>query len=95
MEVQMSIHTEIKAGDFVTSVSGRDKNRYYVVMTADGKMVEICDGDLHKIDRKKKKNIKHIKPVMSCDETLKEKIARGDKITDSEIRKALKVFKEN
>ncbi len=91
----MSIRGEVVPGDFVTSISGRDKNRYYMVMSSCGKFVEICDGDLHKVDKLKKKNVKHIKNTGEYDELLKTRIVRGEKIPDSEIRKALDVFKNN
>ncbi|MBE7011712.1 MAG: RNA-binding protein [Ruminococcaceae bacterium] len=91
----MGIRREIKAGDFVTSTSGRDKNRYYVVMTAGDKNVEICDGDLHKLNKQKKKNIKHIKYAGDGEKTLTKKIECGETMTDSEIRRILKTFRES
>ena len=91
----MGIRKEIETGDFVISKSGRDKNRYFVVMTAGEKSVEICDGNLHKLNKQKKKNIKHVKYAEEGDKTLKMKIIGGEKVSDSEIRKALKVFKES
>ena len=90
----MNIRKEVVPGDFVTSISGRDKNGYYVVMSSCGKFVEICDGDLHKVDKLKKKNIKHIKGADAFDEMLKKKISGREKVSDSEIRKALAVFKQ-
>ena len=89
----MNSRNEFKPGDIVTSVSGRDKNRYYIVMSAGERIVEICDGDLHKVDKIKKKNVKHIKNVGSFSEIIGEKILKGEKISDSEIRKILSAFK--
>lgn len=91
----MNIRKEVVPGDFVTSISGRDKNRYYVVMSSCGKFVEICDGDLHKVDKLKKKNIKHIKFAGDFDESLKKKLAEGETVSDSEVRKAIAIYKEN
>lgn len=91
----MNIRKEVVPGDFVTSISGRDKNRYYVVMSSCGKFVEICDGDLHKVDKLKKKNIKHIKFAGDFDEGLKRKLAEGKAVSDSEVRKMLAIYKEN
>ncbi len=91
----MSIQGEVVPGNIVTSISGRDKNRYYVVMSSCGKFVEICDGDLHKVDKLKKKNVKHIKNTGEDDEMLTKMIVSGEKVSDSEIRKALKVFNKD
>ena len=91
----MGSRNEFEAGNFVTSKSGRDKGRYFVVMTAGEKSVEICDGDLHKLDKQKKKNIKHIKYAGEGDKVLKMKLAGGEKVSDSEIRRVLKEFMES
>ena len=85
----MDIRNEFKPGDIVTSVSGRDKKRCYVVMSTADRIVEICDGDLHKINKLKKKNVKHIKHVGVFSETIGEKLAGGEKISDGEIRKVI------
>ncbi len=85
---------EFHLGDIVTSRSGRDKNRYYVVMYAENGFVGICDGDLHKTDKIKRKNQKHIKSTGSFCEYVRGKLENGDKVTNSELRRSIGEFEE-
>ena len=48
-------------GDIVLSRMGRDSGRHYIIMSAEENYVYICDGDFHKVDKPKKKKLKHIK----------------------------------
>ena len=81
-------------GDIVTSVSGRDKEGYYVVMYVEDKFVGICDGDLRKTDSIKRKNKKHIKATGKFCEYVRGKLEKGDKVTNSELRRSISEFKE-
>lgn len=81
-------------GDIVTSVSGRDKERYCVVMYVEDKFVGICDGDLRKTDSIKRKNKKHIKATGKFCEYVRGKLEKGDKVTNSELRRSISEFKE-
>jgi len=83
-----------KLGDIVLSKAGRDKNRYYIVMRIDEPYIWTCDGDLHKIEKFKKKKIKHTKSMGCQSEYIKNKLENGEKITNSEIRRALAEFEE-
>lgn len=85
---------EFHLGDIVTSVSGRDKGRHYVVMYAENGFVGICDGDLHKTDKVKRKNQKHIKPTGSFCEYVRGKLIGGEKVTNSELRRSISEFEE-
>ena len=42
-------------GDIVLSKAGRDSGRHYVVVSTEENFVFICDGDLHKNDKPKKR----------------------------------------
>jgi len=85
----------LKIGDIIESKAGRDKNRYYIVMKIDEPYIWTCDGDLHKVDKIKKKKIKHTKYVGYQSEYVKNKLEYGEKVTNSEIRRALKEFVES
>ncbi len=86
---------DFRQGDIVTSVSGRDKERYYVVMYTEGKFAGICDGDLRKTDKIKRKNKKHIKATGSYCEYVRGKLKNGEKVTNSELRRSINEFIEN
>lgn len=80
-------------GQIVISRAGRDVGRKFVVVRViDDLYVEICDGDLRKVEKPKKKKIKHLNITDDMAEGLAEKLKSGDRITNAEIRKALVDF---
>ena len=80
-------------GQIVISRAGRDAGRKFVVVRViDDLYVEICDGDLRKVEKPKKKKIKHLNIPDDMAEGLAEKLKSGDRITNAEIRKALVDF---
>ena len=84
---------DIKPGSIILSRAGRDKGRYFVVMRVEENFCLLVDGDLRKIDKMKRKKIKHIKWARSDSEFIAGKIAAGTKPTNSEVRRALAEFK--
>jgi len=84
----------LKIGDIVYSIAGRDKGRYYIVTKVTEPYIWTCDGDLHKVDKFKKKKIKHVKYMDCQSEYIRNKLEDGEKVTNSEIRRALKEFDE-
>ncbi len=85
---------EFCLGDIVYSMSGRDRKRHYIVMYTEENLVGICDGDLHKTDKIKKKNPKHLKQTGDFCEYLRGKLENGEKVTNSEIRRSISEFEE-
>lgn len=80
-------------GQIVVSRAGRDAGRVFVVVKViDDLYVEICDGDLRKVEKPKRKKIKHLNITDKFAEGLAEKLKNGDRITNAEIRKALVDF---
>jgi len=80
-------------GQIVVSRAGRDAGRAFVVAKViDDLYVEICDGDLRKVEKPKRKKIKHLNITDKFAEGLAEKLKNGDRITNAEIRKALVDF---
>ena len=80
-------------GQIVISRAGRDAGRKFVVVRViDDLYVEICDGDLRKVEKPKKKKIKHLNITDDMAEGLAAKLKSGDRITNAEIRKALVDF---
>lgn len=54
----------MKAGDFVKSLKGHDKDEYFVIIaTLNEKFVLIANGTTRKVDKPKQKNIKHLRKV--------------------------------
>ena len=85
----------MEIGAVVLSRRGRDKGHYFVCVKVPGESeILIADGELHKLKKPKKKNIKHVKPNGAMLEKVKEKLNAGKKVFDSEIRKGLRPFNE-
>ncbi|MBP2071989.1 MULTISPECIES: KOW domain-containing RNA-binding protein [Thermoanaerobacterium] len=81
-------------GRIVKSKAGRDKDRIFIIVgVADEKHVLIADGDLRKIEKPKKKKLIHLQKYNEVDETIREKILKGETVTNAEIKNALKQFK--
>ena len=76
----------IKQGDIVKAMTGRDKGKYFLLIFLDGDMAYIVDGKTRKVDNPKKKNIKHLKIVLSeSQKVLAEKIQKGQTVGNKRI----------
>lgn len=53
----------ITQGSVVMACAGRDKNSYFVAMELHDGFVLIADGKARKLEKPKRKNIKHISPT--------------------------------
>lgn len=89
----MDTTSDVSIGQVVKSKAGRDKGRVFVVINIlDDKYVLIVDGDLRKLNKPKKKKIKHLIVYMTVLEELRNKIIKGEKLTNAYIRKQLEPF---
>lgn len=77
-------------GEFVLSISGRDKGRVHVIVACDAEkdLFYICDGKTRRLERPKPKKLKHIKLLSHRDEMLDRFICEGS-LTDRKIREAI------
>lgn len=84
----------IALGQIVVSKAGRDAGKRFLVMkVVDGQFVQIADGDLRRVEKPKKKKIKHLELTGEVAETIGEKLKGNARITNPEVRKALAVHK--
>ncbi len=81
-------------GTVVLSIAGRDKGNAFIVTETTEKYVYIVDGNIHKVENPKYKKIKHIEIVGECDEDLKQRLINKNKITNQDIKRALKKLQE-
>lgn len=85
---------DMPIGQIVRSKAGRDKGRVFVVVgNADNMHVLIADGDLRKIEKPKKKKIKHLQKYNEIAEDIRLKIIKKEKITNSDLRNALEQYR--
>lgn len=82
---------ESQVGLLVTSIAGRDRAKSYVIVGPAGPgFVHVVDGRVRKMDRPKRKNLKHLVVHHVADPDLLAKLAGGEPVTDELVRRALK-----
>ncbi len=80
-------------GSVVTSKAGRDAGRTFLVVgRADDDHALVCDGDLHKLARPKKKKWKHLKQRPGDTGDIREQLSKGNGLLDADIRRALQAL---
>jgi ribosomal protein L14E/L6E/L27E len=79
-------------GYFATSLAGHDKGLTYVITGVDNEYVYVTDGRLRQVGEPKKKKLKHIQLIKICDDTIKDKISRNIKLTNEDIKLAIKKY---
>lgn len=85
-----------KLGELIYSNAGRDAGRWFIITNIlDEEYVLISDGDLRKIEKPKKKKIKHIKTCGIIIDSLNKKMENKEKITNAEIRKMIAQYVQN
>lgn len=76
-----------ETGDLVISAAGHDKDKYFIVTgVSDTVYVWIADGKSRKLDKPKKKKVKHLKLAKKADNSFTEMNERR-KLTNSALRK--------
>ncbi len=83
---------EIVEGSIVRSIAGRDKGDLFIVLSREGEFAYLANGELRKVDRPKKKKLKHLQGSNKVSEFVKNKLETVGKVTNSEVRKALAEF---
>lgn len=84
---------DIKIGHVVRSTAGRDKGHFMVVLEkVDENFILVCNGKLRKVNKPKKKKIKHLAKTNHIVPEIEEKKLNGKKITNAEIRKILESY---
>jgi ribosomal protein L14E/L6E/L27E len=81
---------EFEIGNIVISTMGRDKGLYFIVVGVEKNYVYLVDGSVRKIDKPKKKKVKHIELTNLHDENIAAKVINKHKITNQDIKKALR-----
>ena len=80
---------KISESDIVVSVNGRDSGKMFFVIGVDEEYVLLADGKRRRVDKPKRKKIKHVQLVSASGGRTAEKIRSGEKITNSDLRRAL------
>ncbi|HJA12585.1 MAG TPA: RNA-binding protein [Candidatus Mediterraneibacter merdipullorum] len=54
----------LEPGMLARSKAGHDKGRVYVIISTDGGYVYVADGDIRPVRRTKRKNSRHLQPIL-------------------------------
>lgn len=85
----------VTLGSIVISKAGRDQGRLFLVVEeVDDDFVMIANGDLRKLDRLKKKRRKHLKPTGTVVGAFRDRLSKGEKVEDHELRAWLREEEE-
>jgi len=88
VDIKMSI------GQIVYSKAGRDSGRPFIILeiSEDGNFVYLVDGKLRRVEKPKKKKVKHIEMTDYIDTVIAEKLSSNQKVNNAEVRKAIKRY---
>ena len=75
---------KVVKGSVVKALAGRDQDRCFVAVAAEDRFVYIADGKERKLDKPKRKNVKHISPTGT--------VVDMTGMTDKKLRKILAAF---
>lgn len=83
-------------GRVVYSKAGRDKGTALLIIDViDDEYVNVADGELRKVEKPKKKKLRHLNISDIISEELKENILSGTKVSNSKIKKFLQSVDDN
>ena len=85
---------EIAKSNIVRSNAGRDKGKLFFVLAVEGEYLLLADGKSRKVEAPKRKKRRHVLFAADSDTRLAEKIKSDEKITNSELRRTLAVYRE-
>ena len=80
---------DIAKSNIVRSVAGRDAGSLFFVLAAEGDFLLLADGKQRRLEHPKRKRRKHVARVGESHSLVAEKIRSSEKITNSELRKAI------
>ena len=83
---------DIAISNIVRSTAGRDKGDLFFVLATEGDFLLLADGKRRRVEDPKRKRRKHTELCGESHSPVAEKIRSGEKITNSELRKALAAF---
>ena len=75
--------------DIVISLNGRDAGKRFIVVMTDAEYSLIADGKGRRFESPKRKKSKHLRLEGQVDGLLAEKLQKGEKVTNNEIRRFL------
>ena len=75
--------------DVVVSTAGHDQGEIFYVIATDDQFLYLANGKDRTLDKPKRKKRKHVQKVLRSETRVVEKLIRGDKVLNSELRRDL------
>ena len=85
---------EITRSTIVRSGAGRDKGKLFAVLAVEGEYLLLADGASRKVESPKRKKRRHVLVEAAAGDQLFHKFKSEENITNSELRKALAVYRD-
>lgn len=79
-------------GDIVTSLNGRDREKNFYVTAVDGQYAQISDGRGRRLEKPKRKKMRHLRLQHHGADRVAEKLQNGEKCTNVELRRGLSSY---
>ena len=83
---------DIIISDVVMTTAGRDQGKLFYVIGTDPVYLMLVNGKDRTLDKPKRKKRKHVQKVLRPETRVAGKIASGDKVLNSELRRDLAFF---
>ena len=75
--------------DVVISTAGHDKGEIFYVVSTDDQFLYLANGKDRTLDKPKRKKRRHVQKVLRSETRVAQKLASGDKVLNSELRRDL------
>ena len=79
----------LNISDVVVSTAGHDQGELFYVISTDDQFLYLANGKDRTLDKPKRKKRKHVQKVLRSETRVVEKLIRGDKVLNSELRRDL------
>ncbi len=88
--------SDIDIGQVVKSIQGRDKGKFFIVIERiDNDYLLLVDGKIRKMDKPKKKKVKHLVKLNMQSEEVKDRVLNNKKMNNAFIRRELERLEVN
>ena len=79
----------LNISDVVVSTAGHDQGEIFYVISTDDQFLYLANGKDRTLDKPKRKKRRHVQKVLRSETRVVEKLIRGDKVLNSELRRDL------
>lgn len=85
------VHVDSVIGRYARSKAGRDKDRLFIITgIVDEAHVQVADGEVRRVDRPKKKKLRHLDILEDTCTVVADILAARRRLLDADLRKAIR-----